>query len=793
MNARRTACALMLIALGALFIPILGCSKKAGGKLFPDQPPTVRLTNAPYSEVTRYYYSITINWIGFDPDGRIDHFLFAIDPPKDPGSDTTWEVTTRNQVTRSFPSTNPDNTIPNQRGGSDFHVFVIKAVDERGKASPPVSRAFFSYTLAPTVRITSPTPSDQSRAYVTPAVLISWTGEDQDGVFTKRPIKYKFKVLSDQTEVTTTLARAKPDSVRRYYAPRNWVGWDSTSADTTSKQFTLLVPDQEYMFCVIAFDEAGAYSPTFDLNTNMLYFRVTFAGANNPTIGLFNEFFQYEYKSGSYQPNNPAIEIPIEVPAGIPIAFNWFATAIPGSAVRSYRWAVDIVDLNDESERTDDNDLAHWSPKNLEVTGCVIGPYPGGQTHRLYLEAEDINTLKSLGIVRFNTVQATLEKSLGIIDDTRYVTDSRSIGIPCMDAPLGLWPTAAELDTFLYARGGKPWKCYPAGTLSSPGIFSHYDFDTIGTQLGLQDMSVRLSTLGHYQHLIWITDANAAGNFKVGTDRSDPMTAMYYMNQSGHSNTIAAYIRQGGQVWLVGGGAPTASMRPWNRTNNDTQLPTATLTFSNPNLELIPGRFVYDQFHWRSEFKQLKATMQINRNLGRFNSSPGIYSTLPLKIEIKTAATDPLPPLRTATNFYGSSQISVEFLSKSNNIIEDYDPGPAEDFRFTLDTLYAAIGATLPPGQIAACMTYYHGLDNTTTILTGFNIWNYKRTECQGLVDFVLQKLWNLPSNEPLARAWHPPAGEGPGAAVRPAAAGGALPARRAPVSPAAPSPSHGE
>src|SRR5206468_12956747 len=123
----------------------------------------------------------------FDFDGRVDHYLFAIDPPTLPGSDTLWETTTANQVTRSFRSDTldapPDPGAPKDTiGMRAFHVFVVKAVDNRGAVSAPVDRAFFSFTQAPTVQIDNARPSDQSRAYVTPAVLISWDGEDLDGV-----------------------------------------------------------------------------------------------------------------------------------------------------------------------------------------------------------------------------------------------------------------------------------------------------------------------------------------------------------------------------------------------------------------------------------------------------------------------------------------------------------------------------------------------------------------------------------------------------------------------------------
>jgi len=260
MNFRRLATAPALIVLAVGLFGAWGCNKKpnvplVGGNL----PPTVRITSAPLDTTARNYYVITLNWIGADADGRVDHFLFAVDPPRDPGADTLWEQTTENQLTRSFPCPSPDIISDPVRPDSsaDFHVFVIKAVDNEGSLSPPVSRAFWSYTVAPTVRITNPPANPLVRYYVTPAVLIRWEGQDEDGVFTQKPVKYKFKMLTDQTEVTLTTARSKPDSVRRYYAPRYWAGWDSLPGDTTEKQFTGLTPDQEYVFVVVAFDEAG--------------------------------------------------------------------------------------------------------------------------------------------------------------------------------------------------------------------------------------------------------------------------------------------------------------------------------------------------------------------------------------------------------------------------------------------------------------------------------------------------------------------------------------------------------
>ena len=129
--------------------------------------------------------------------------------------------------------------------------------------------------------------------------------------------------------------------------------------------------------------------------------------------------------------------------------------------------------------------------------------------HFFYVEAEDNNGLKSLGIVRLTAVLATFEHPLLVVDDTRLYGDTRSVGDECVKAPIGSWPTRAEMDTFLFARDNGPWKCYPAPDPQNPprplpGIFARYDFDTRGTRLIKPDLTVSLATLGKYRRVIWM-------------------------------------------------------------------------------------------------------------------------------------------------------------------------------------------------------------------------------------------------------------------------------------------------
>src|SRR6185295_17490818 len=165
-----------------------------------------------------------------------------------------------------------------------------------------------------------------------------------------------------------------------------------------------------------------------------------------------------------------------------------------------------------------------------------------------------------------------LSKSLLIVDDTRLKVDEL-LANGCTKPPLGYgrWPSAAERDTFLFAKGGYPWRCYPAGTISRPGLFNGYPFESMGTR-GLPDRRVPLAVLGHYQHVIWLTDLERGAN--SDNNSGEPViTALRYMSRAGHANSISAYLLQGRQVWLAGGGIASATLLDVNSVNNDRSLP----------------------------------------------------------------------------------------------------------------------------------------------------------------------------------------------------------------------------
>jgi hypothetical protein len=71
----------LLVGVAAAFSA--GCSKQ--GKKVMDvanQRPTVRLTSAPFNDGSAYFYAYRLNWSGYDPDGRVVKYQYAIDPPQ---------------------------------------------------------------------------------------------------------------------------------------------------------------------------------------------------------------------------------------------------------------------------------------------------------------------------------------------------------------------------------------------------------------------------------------------------------------------------------------------------------------------------------------------------------------------------------------------------------------------------------------------------------------------------------------------------------------------------------------
>src|SRR5438477_10474369 len=93
LGRRKPAASLLLLAL----LLSAACTRVKPLVILPNQIPTVAITSAPSPGTVLGNYSYDIRWAGRDSDGRIDHFLYAVDPLSRAGSDTAWTATQLNR------------------------------------------------------------------------------------------------------------------------------------------------------------------------------------------------------------------------------------------------------------------------------------------------------------------------------------------------------------------------------------------------------------------------------------------------------------------------------------------------------------------------------------------------------------------------------------------------------------------------------------------------------------------------------------------------------------------------
>lgn len=720
-----------------LFGGPVACGKSGYfGVPYPNQRPMVSVTQYPSSRADPSTFYAEIRWSGRDPDGRVIAFRYAIDPPSEAGSDTLWIETTANRATFTFAADSVEGgLVPT---GRRFHTFVVVAVDDRGARSLPAHVSFDATTIAPSVLITSPPPSGLLLRRVSPAFRVSWRGSDPDGVSSRYPAHYRWRLFGASSVPSLHAIRQNPDTLRALYAPR-FTSWDSLSGTDTSLVIRDLTPGQAYLFALIAIDEAGAWSPVLSLDENLLQFDVEAAATSGPRVTLRTELLTYEFPSGGVF-LDAATWPRADFAAGSPVVVDWSATVASGAAVRAARWAVDIASLQDETPRSDEaTDIAHWSRWTIGRSIVISGldPPPGSTTgsHRFYLEVQDETGQTSIVGMHLTIVRATFARDLLIVDDTFFRPDMSAAG-GCVQPPSQAWPTAAELDTFLYAAGEVPWKCYPAGTLSGPGLFAGYDFDTLGTHF-LKTTDLSLSRLGGYRNIVWIVDGESAVFFdQIFNTTTQPMPYFRYLNSPGVANPLVLWMRQGGRLWLMGGGAAYASLRDYSILGHPQNV------FSSDNGELVGGRFMHTYTHWRSEITTYRSNQarRSSRAVGGWPGAPD-YTRLPATLLPKSPATDPLPPLRTSGQFYATLFYS-EYLSRPNSILESASGAGGDSVVAVLDTLYETVGGQSGTGH--PMMTVYHGSENAQVIFSGFPIWYFRRSQAIDLADFVFQRMWGL-------------------------------------------------
>ena len=229
------------------------------------------------------------------------------------GDHRTPSVRPRTQAHRAgrAPASGAEDGLATQ-DGREFDLIAVEAVDDRGARSTPAVRAFFADNIAPSVQITQPQPSALLTISMPPTFTVHWVGQDPDAP-NGQPASYKYILLGPGSAVSVDVARAFPDSVRRYYAP-NFDGWTTVPGTTTQATFFRTGHRPHLRLRHRRDRRAGRLHAVLSFYTNMFSLRVAPAAALGPRFAFYTSFFNFEGPGGAF----PGPEIQMTIPAGRP-------------------------------------------------------------------------------------------------------------------------------------------------------------------------------------------------------------------------------------------------------------------------------------------------------------------------------------------------------------------------------------------------------------------------------------------------------------------------------------------
>lgn len=353
-------------------------------------------------------YRVEFFWFGSDPDGLVDHFLYAIDDtclcryevtttiptPQGPvtvtdvvesvdpdscrahgetpvfeSADALWSRTDEFSGAYVFSAEEPVDSLETPTA-TQFHTFHIKSVDNEGARSIAASRFFNARTIAPSVRLTVPLGSGYSNyATVGSFVTPRWKGHDVDSTDPQElPRGYQMKLvkldsvfdpnslpiryLTDESLlrrnflIHDSLVVGTTDSVTtETYLATDW--WPKRNEPYSGARLPL--DDLEggaWAFAVRAIDDAGALTPD-------RAFRLA---------DQFNEGNVVKMDVNPNLPGGPAIHVAeqglgsktfrglnevwhVEVPVNVPVEFFWEVDASHyGADPGPSDYALDIPD-----------------------------------------------------------------------------------------------------------------------------------------------------------------------------------------------------------------------------------------------------------------------------------------------------------------------------------------------------------------------------------------------------------------------------------------------------------------
>jgi len=545
------------LTLWAAWIPMMfltACGGTEAPRGVENLPPFVRITGGP-PEGKEDSFTSRIWWTGWDDDGIIDHYEFAIDPPSaftpeeidaperfpeitvrrflgpEEGADTLRVSKVRDGVVFSFDyietrdfsrsfrfrTPNPDSgqagslVVPLDRF-SGTHTVYLRARDNEGAYSGTDHLGYTAVTVTPEGFITLPRTRAEFLTVGT-QLTVRWDGTDSDSPeANKKPVAYEYKLvnLGKLTPPLRIVPSPNPDFVMNR-AARD-IPWTSQSAETT--EVTFFLEPGSYLFAVRAVDMAGSVEPFLEYIRadgkpgNVIAFQAL-AGAGKPELTVSEPSLGRVIARGQR-----AYEF--QVPLGQPLRFRWSATAETyGGTIEGFNYGVDLPDLTKEGPGSG---WVGWStfPGNIEPIR-----FTQAGVHVVYIRARDVTGGETLMILICKVVEFDFDRPVLMVDDYKDGVDPRD----------------AEHDAFWTRLLETSGRFDPGDLLPEASRFSVHGSND--TQF-FRPVPPKLEDLGRYRMIIWETKGGGADGSN-GLLLAGPVT-----------RHLGAYLRAGGKLWLCG-------------------------------------------------------------------------------------------------------------------------------------------------------------------------------------------------------------------------------------------------
>jgi hypothetical protein len=362
---------------------------KETGERVPNKRPFVRITGGVFSsDTTGVEYRVLFRWHGWDDDGVVTAFEWAID---DTTLESAWHTTQEFSGLFKFSATTPD---PNDPRFYDWHTFFIRAIDNEFARSELDSRFFNARTIAPETKITFPEIRTSTHLRLPSTFNLTWEGEDLDSSKPeKTPEYYEYKLVrllvpAGNNDIYVDSLLNGVNVFLDTLTVGDKTRWIRVPGTVTELRLTELPSTGlGYVVGVRAVDEAGAVEPTLEFGVNYIPFEVTQEPCR-PVVTVT------EVHLGSHVFDSNAIDRPweVDVPAGTPLRFEWTGDAEGcGTRPGNVNYALDIEDPGDESDRAA-NGIGGWIGWGLwpgVQTPIVFPERDDGKIHNLYIKMRD--------------------------------------------------------------------------------------------------------------------------------------------------------------------------------------------------------------------------------------------------------------------------------------------------------------------------------------------------------------------------------------------------------------------